>query len=144
MRSNLEEKLEDLVTLLRTQHGVPAIAQSSPENRSVLTPSSIAASPVRDDHTSDGGLTVRDLSDFRSHLKYFPFICLPDDDSKSVVQGMKKEQPLLSQAIHTVCTKALSRQSLLAKQLRATLATQILVDGDRSLDLQLSMIVCIA
>jgi hypothetical protein len=133
-RSLLEDRLEEVVSLLQTQQAASTTA--SPNNGSIPTP----ISP--DNEVASEELTDLDLLKFRDeHLKDLPFLLLP--------QGMnanqfRAEKPILSLAIHTICTKAISRQVRLSKQLRETLALKIIANGERSLDLLLSTIVCLA
>lgn len=79
--------------------------------------------------------------EFRKHLSYFPFFDLPVDIDAYQLQ---LERPYLSQAIHALCTKGLSQQVSLASQLRTTLAIKIVAEGERSVDLLLAVVVCIA
>lgn len=134
-RSQLEDKLDDLVSILRTQNSVPV-------NPYIITPASSNPSPQGPtiEPTFDINLTAQNLSDFREHhLPYFPFIYLPPETTPADLQLVK---PVLCLAIHTICTKAASKQTVLSRHLRETLASKILANGERSLDLLMSVVVC--
>ena len=140
-RTQLEDKLDDLVTLLRTQQQTGSgPSTTSPDSPSLLTPRSITNAPL-EDSALDYRLKAPHLLEFRKHLAFFPFLDLPDITS---LEQFQLERPYLSQAMHTLCTKGLSQQAPLAARLRATLATRIMAEGERSLDLLHSVIVCIA
>ncbi|RAQ98940.1 sterol glucosyltransferase [Stemphylium lycopersici] len=139
-RSRIEEKLDEVASLLRAQR-VPT-SQPSPDNLSILTPDS--TTQWRNDVNSalSESLTNPQLADLRAnYLKYFPFMYLSEDTTAGDLQLHK---PILCLAIRTACTKAITRQSEMAKALREMLATKILVEGERSIDLLLAVIMCIA
>jgi hypothetical protein len=141
-RSKLEDKLDEVVSLLRTQRTgtAPTI---TPDEPFILTPdSSIPASIAVDHDDVSQRLSDQQLVDFRdNHLPDFPFMYLSSSDTADYCQ---LHYPILSLAMRVVCTKAFTRQSQLSKQLRETLASKIVVYGDRSTDLLLSLIMSIA
>jgi hypothetical protein len=135
-RSQLEDKLEDLVSLLRTQH--------TAQQHDSLTPRLSDYSPQQNDAETPDGNTLSDdeLAKFRQiHLPYFPLIHLPPSLSATQLQ---LEKPLLSSAIHVISNKAHSRQQKLARILRETVSSRLLVDGEKSIDLLLTVEVCVA
>jgi hypothetical protein len=141
-RTQLEDKLDDLVSLLRTQHAAPQQEQSA--NYQTLTPCSVGESPrhpiaieASKDCLSDLELLkIRDL-----HLPTFPFIYLPSDVS---AEQLSLEKPLLSLAFKTISNKAASRQTELSKKLRTMVAMKVMVDGEKSIDLLLTILACMA
>jgi hypothetical protein len=58
------------------------------------------------------------------------------------VEQLEYEKPLLSLAIKTISNKAYSLQDELSKKLRETMALKMMVDGEKSLDLLLSVLTC--
>jgi hypothetical protein len=140
-RSKLEDKLDEVVSLLRTQRTSAPMA--SPDGPFILTPDSFnPTSVVVDNFNADDRLSDQQLIDFRdNHLPCFPFMYLPDNISTDYLQ---LHYPIMCLAIRVVCTKAITRQSPLSKQLRETLASKIVVYGDRHMDLLLSLIISIA
>lgn len=173
-RSQLESKLDDLLSLLRTQNITQNIDPVSQTN-SASTPSSIEyANPVNSlltssnpSHSSqpsvhnpdvssqfsytsstsmiiDGSPTLTDhgLSDFRiDHLRYLPFIHIPET---MAVAQLRLVRPLTCLAVQAICFKVHPDQNELCRQVRKMLAERILVDGERSLDLLLSLLVLMA
>ena len=140
-RSQLEDKLDDLVSVLRTQRANPQ--QDSVVHQSV-TAGSLQFIPQPDDTETicDQSLTEEELTKFCwLHLPHFPLIFLPPDLSAT---QMEHEKPLLSLAIKTICNKAYSSQAKLSKKLRETIAMKMMVDGEKSLDLLLSILTCMS
>ncbi|KAH5067517.1 hypothetical protein HBI25_198180 [Parastagonospora nodorum] len=141
-RNQLEDKLDDLVTLIRTQQ----VAQASERSvdQQVITPSSLDFSPQQTGYTTpcDGGLTESDLHAFREfHLPYFPMIYLPPSMS---ARELQREKPMLALAIEIVMNKASKQQVQLSERFRTKMAMKLFVDGEKSLDLLLSLLVCMA
>lgn len=173
-RSQLESKLDDLVSLLRTQNVteniVPisqndsvstssSMARRNPENALFTPPSSLHSSqpfvsnpvigspfPSTSSSTvssdSPPTLTDQDLRDFREdRLRYLPFIHIPETTTAAQLQSTR---PITCAAIQATCFKAHPRQEELSRNVRKTLAERILVDGERSLDLLLGVLVLMA
>ncbi|KAH7394994.1 hypothetical protein DE146DRAFT_67273 [Phaeosphaeria sp. MPI-PUGE-AT-0046c] len=139
-RAQLEDKLDDLVSLLRNQQAVPTHPRT-PDLQTV-TPCSLDYSPqVGTDTPCDDSLTDQELQKFQDyHMSYFPFFFLPPG---MTAEQLRKEKPLLTSAIQVVCNKAFAEQSELSKTLRSTIALQLMVDGERNVDLLLSLIACV-
>jgi hypothetical protein len=138
-RSQLEGKLDDLVSILRTQHATP---QQDFTQFQAITPRSLDFTPQSDvmEAMRDQSLTEEELTKFRSlHLPHFPLIHLPPNLS---VQQLEYEKPLLSLAIKTISNKAYSSQDELSRKLRQMIALKMMVDGEKSLDLLLSVLTC--
>jgi hypothetical protein len=133
-RAQLEDKLDDLVSLLRTQTAPgPDRSTSFQAN----TPRSLSFSPQ--ESRPDNSLTHQELTAFRQrHLPLFPMIYLPPSLS---VQQLSLERPLVSLAIKTICNKGCSYQAELSKELRQTIAMKMMVEGEKSLDLLLSVLI---
>jgi hypothetical protein len=130
------------VFLLRTQHTAPQQEQSA--DHQIVTPRSLSESPqhpvaelASDDRLSDLELTkIRQL-----HLPHFPFVYLsPDISAEQLFMG----KPLLSLAFKTISNKAASQQVELSKKLRTMIAMKIMVDGEKSIDLLLAILACMA
>jgi len=138
-RAQLEDKLDDLVSLLRTQ------AVPQPDRLTSFqpaTPSSLSYSPQQDaaelPHTDV--LTDQELVIFgQRHLPFFPLIFLPPSLS---AKELTHEQPLVALAIKTICNKGRSYQAELSKELRRAIALRTMVDGEKSLELLLSVLMC--
>jgi hypothetical protein len=113
------------------------------DDQLVLTPdSSIIPQRPTDSPDDNDHLTPQQLVDFRTtYLHHFPFVYLSEN---LTTDDLHKKYPLLCHAIRTVLTKAITQQSRLSKQLREQLASRIIVQGERSIDLLLSLIMCIA
>jgi hypothetical protein len=138
-RAKLEDKLDDLVTLLRTQQG--PLSQAPSATQQIVTPSSLDYSPQQSglETPSDTGLTDRDLASFREvHLPYFPLLTLPASLS---APELSREKPMLALAIKTISNKAGYQQAQLSESLRGQVARRLFVDGEKSLDILLSMLI---
>jgi hypothetical protein len=130
------------MSLLRTQHAAPQQEQAA--DHQIITPCSLGDSPrhpvaiaASNDCLSDMEFTkVREL-----HLPHFPFIYLPPDVS---AEQLSLEKPLLSLAFKTISNKAASRQAKLSKKLRTMVAMKVIVDGEKSIDLLLTILACMA
>jgi hypothetical protein len=132
----LEDKLDEVVSLLRTQ-GIPQAGFQT------VTPRSLSLSPQEDAFDTPSYnhvLTDEELAVFRQqHLPLFPLVFLPA--SLSAMQ-ITREKPLVALAIKTICNKRCSYQKELSKEVRQTMATRLLVNGEKSLDLLLSVLIC--
>ncbi|KAF2703314.1 hypothetical protein K504DRAFT_392946 [Pleomassaria siparia CBS 279.74] len=174
-RSQLEDKLSDLVSLLQAQHAPPPTnsVNHTGLHTTPLVSSHSANTPARDGsiyqvpyqmptpitmaskstaHVSpasnnEGMYTNTDshidaeqyLHTFRTyHLKSFPFLHLPND---MTVSEMQRERPFLWMNIQAVCTQSPAAQANLGIQIRRMLATKIIMEGERSLDLLLGLLV---
>lgn len=137
----MEDKLDEVVSLLRTQHAAPV--SMSPDDQLVLTPeSSVFTQRLSYNPENHDRLTPEQLVDFRTtYLHLFPFVYLSEN---LTTDDLHVRYPLLCHAIRTVLTKAVTQQSRLSKQLREQLASRIIVQGERSIDVLLSLIMCIA
>lgn len=113
-------------------------------DQQVITPSSLDFSPQQTGSATpcDGGLTKFDVAAFRDfHLPYFPMMYLPPSVS---ARELQRERPMLALAIETVMNKASAQQVQLSERLRTKMAMKLFVDGEKSLDLLLSLLVCMA
>jgi hypothetical protein len=137
----LEDKLDDLVSILRTRHVTP---QQNTTPFQAVTPRSLDFTPQPHDFEAvrdrDQHLTEEELGKFCClHLPHFPLIHLPPNLS---ARQLEYEKPLLSLAIKTISNKAYSSQTVLSKNLREKIALKMMVDGEKSLDLLLSVLTC--
>lgn len=139
----MEDRLDDLVTLLRMQHTARPSQHGSIESH-IPTPGSLALSPQLSsyDRSCDLILTDDELSQFRDlHLPQFPFMYLPSDLTASQLQS---EKPVLCMALKTIMNKAHVVQVELSRSVRELIGSKLLVDGEKSLDLLLSVLTCMA
>ncbi|KAF2795193.1 hypothetical protein K505DRAFT_302533 [Melanomma pulvis-pyrius CBS 109.77] len=177
-RSQLEDKLSDLVSLLQAQHSqptvndlgnvlsvpqsvsphptnAPSMAEASLSNcrnalYQSLTPITMASKSTA--HVSpasnNAGICAnsvsqmkdeQDLHTFRTlHLKCFPLLYLSDE---TTVEELRRERPFLWLNIQAICTRLPSQQHDLGMQIRKILATRILVEEERSIDMLLGLLV---
>jgi hypothetical protein len=108
------------------------------------TPGSSDMSPENTflEEAEDSDLSDDELLEFRErHLPNFPLMHLTSDVTAAELQ---REKPVLSLAIHGLVTKVASQKIVLGKRLREVLTHKILVDGERSMDLLLSLLTSIA
>jgi hypothetical protein len=71
-------------------------------------------------------------------LPYLPFIVLP---ASTTAQDLRQERPFLWLCIMAVSSKSSLQQMALGKEIRLTLGREVVLDGNRSLDLLLGVIV---
>lgn len=138
--SALEEKLDDIVTLLRSQTG----AHHGRSADTIPTPSSTGLSPGSDllEDSRDQDLTEEEYINFREHLlPDFPLVNAPPNYTAAELQ---KKKPVFALAVKVMTTRVASKQLALGKKLREILAQKILVEGERSLPLLLSLLTSIA
>lgn len=137
--SVLEDKLDDIVSLLRNRTNSH---QERTDNIPTPGSSALSTGDGSSEDTRDLDLTEDELLTFREHhLPYFPLMNLPSDVTAAEVQ---RDKPTLSLAIKALTTKVAARQAVLGKNLREVLTQKILVDGERSLPLLLSLLISIA
>lgn len=128
------------MSLLRSQRTATSAVPS--DDTFGLTPdSSIGVSRGVDSPAVEEHLTDAHLVEFRkNYLGHIPFMHLPEHTTP---EDLEADKPLLCLAIRTACTKAITRQMCMSSQLRHMLASNILVHGERSMDLLFSLIMCI-
>lgn len=68
----------------------------------------------------------------------YPLMYLP---ATITAAQLSAEKPLVALAFKTISNKGISYQAELSKQLRQTIATKMIVDGEKSLDLLQSILV---
>ncbi|RMZ72503.1 Zn(II)2Cys6 transcription factor [Pyrenophora seminiperda CCB06] len=142
-RAKLEEKLDEVVSLLKSQRA-PTSAGPSSDAFGLTPESSIVTSRAEADSPAlpfDDPLTDAHLVEFRNnYLGYIPFMHLPERTTPGDLQA---DKPLLCLAIRTACTKAITPQMRMSSHLREVLASKILAHGERNMDLLFSLIMCI-
>jgi hypothetical protein len=74
-------------------------------------------------------------------LKRFPFIILPESQT---AQDLRQEQPFLWLCIMAVSSKSSVQQIALEKELRTIIGRQLLLEGEKTLDLLLGVMTYIA
>ena len=78
------------------------------------------------------------LTTFRAYnLRYFPCVLLPDS---MTVDEIQQKFPYLWLNIRAICTRSTARQNELAVHARETFARKALIDGERSIDLLLGVL----
>lgn len=128
------------MSLLRERNGPhhvrPAETFPTPGS-SELSPSSDSPMEVRDQD-----LTEQELVTFRErHLPDFPLVNIPSDYTAAELQI---EKPTAALAVKALTTKEAAKQIVLGKRLREVLTQKILIDGERSLPLLVSLLISIA
>jgi hypothetical protein len=74
-------------------------------------------------------------------LKRFPFIILPESQT---AQDLRQERPFLWLCIMAVSSKSSVQQIALEKELRTIIGRQLLLEGEKTLDLLLGVMTYIA
>lgn len=136
----LEEKLDDIVSLLRERNSSQQVRPTEP----FPTPGSSERSPNSDSlgETRDQDLTEQELINFRErHLPDFPLVNIPSDYTAVELQ---REKPTAALAVKALVTKEASKQVVLGKKLREALTQKIMIDGERNLPLLVSLLISIA
>ena len=79
------------------------------------------------------------LETYRTKMvPYFPIVCIAAE--MTMIQ-LKQERPFLYLVIRTICSKNLRRQAALILQVKKVLGRQMLLEGEKSLDLFLGVLV---
>lgn len=73
--------------------------------------------------------------------KMVPYCPIVPMDETVTVKSMREEHPFLWLVIRAVCSKSSARQRALELQARQTLGKEVLIDGTRSMDLLMGVIV---
>lgn len=90
----------------------------------------------------DHDLTEQELVTFRErHMPDFPLVNIPSDYTAAELQI---EKPTAALAVKALTTKEAAKQIVLGKRLREVLTQKILIDGERSLPLLVSLLISIA
>jgi hypothetical protein len=143
--SELENKLDDIVSILRATAAADPAGSSTPAIGSLTClkdrPGPYTSGPYTPE-SSGHQLQERDLVLFRErYLQFFPLLELPQE--MTAVQ-LQQDKPMLCLAILVLSAKGHAKQVLLSKDLREILARKISAEGERSMDLLQSVLVCIA
>lgn len=82
---------------------------------------------------------VECLETYRNDMvPYFPIVCI---DAGVTAAQLKKERPFLYLVIRAICSKNLWRQAVLILQVKRVLGKQMLLEGEKSLDPFLGVLV---
>ncbi|KAF1965237.1 hypothetical protein BU23DRAFT_519906 [Bimuria novae-zelandiae CBS 107.79] len=146
-KSQLEDKLDSIVTLLQAQHAPTPYLTPSPPSQSkqaqqypadpLFAPTSRPLKPLPSDQTPQ-----QVLSTFRTrYMEHFPFISLPTDDVS--IEAFVHERPNTYRAIQVICEKNRARQVESGIRVREELALRVVSGGERSIDLLLCLLVCL-
>jgi hypothetical protein len=168
--AQLEEKLEDLVSILRASQQQPNQPTSRPDSvdnvsspyttsrlDSLATAATVSShQPFRDPFRGEGQApsyvttngfqepppheAERRLGTFRSWLRNFPFFVLPPDMTAAT---LRQERPFFWMCINSVTTNSCREQATLKDKIRAEVAQRIVVDFERSMDLFLGLLTCL-
>jgi hypothetical protein len=111
-----------------------------------LNPSRFDDGSVPEQFFGRGLLTVEKacsfLATFREMSSYFPFVILP---AEATVQSMFLEQPFLLLAVLAASSSAEKKlQHVLEEELRSTLSSRVVLEGEKSLDLLQGLLVYLA
>jgi len=71
-------------------------------------------------------------------VRYFPIVCIGPEIT---MKELREKRPFLGLVISAICTKNLTRQVELGRAVRRVLGTEILLEGTKSLDLLLGLLV---
>lgn len=138
--SALEEKLNDIVSLLRERNGSQQVQLTD----TFPTPGSSEPSPNDEslEEARDQDLTEEELVTFRErHLPDFPLVHVP---SNYTAVELQRDKPTAALAVKALVTKEAAKQVILGKKLRQILTQKIMIDGERSLPLLVSLLMSIA
>lgn len=159
--ARLEEKLDGLVSLIKaggqssgavkTPHEM-TVEDSSPHGTyhsvAVLTPPTDGSTGSPNNHQPYGLLDTDSepspveaesyLINFQTcKSKYFPFIYIP---STTTAQDLRQERPFLWLCIMTVGSKSISQQQILGTRIRQTVAQEMVIESEKSIDLLLGLL----
>jgi hypothetical protein len=137
----LEEKLEDLVSVLRSQaipkSSVDTAPDSDPSRDALITGHTggslssnllSAAAHVADEH----------LEVFRTcMLNFFPFVYIPPS---STAKDLRHERPFFWLCIMCIAAKSTSQQTAIAGQIWQIICQRVVKQNERSIDLLLGLI----
>lgn len=97
---------------------------------------------IFDDEYSTVDEAAEYLEMFKSHyIKFFPFVYIPQSITPEQLQI---DRPLLWLTIKAICTKSPTKQETLGTKIRETLVKQLLIDGERNIDLLLCLLAFLA
>ncbi|KAI1842992.1 hypothetical protein JX265_001705 [Neoarthrinium moseri] len=165
--SQLEERLNDLVTLLRSQQSIPGSSVKEPVPSSqpshyasastwspsrgpdaYLTPSTAISSTSHVDCNQSSLIYDDELSPFEAekvlqtfrndYLKFFPFVWIKPD---ATAQELQRYRPFLWLNIRTVCEKSTAKMHILGDRAREIFARKVLVELERDMDTLLGLMV---
>ncbi|OAG09666.1 uncharacterized protein CC84DRAFT_1160770 [Paraphaeosphaeria sporulosa] len=147
-KSQLEDKLDSLVTLLQAQQAPAPSLTPSPSVST--TQAEVNAICLQNPHllpTSQGPIPFPSerppkeiLSQFRSrYLEQFPFFHVLDLTANNFV----RERPNTYRAIQVICEKSRARQNEYGPRVREELILRVVTNGERSIDLLLCLLVCL-
>lgn len=118
----------------------PLIGLSNAASRSTIHNSLTAYVPRGfEPLATEGEANLETFKHFK--LKYFPFIALT---RSLTAQELRKERPFLWFCIMAVCSKSSVQQIALGNEIRTIIGRQLLLEGERSLDLLLGLLIYIS
>lgn len=147
--AELEEKIEDLVTLLKSQTGDKSKSQQPstsdlepyPSDCGHPTPSPSAAS------TPEGPYPPVDLSPeeeagcldlfWTTYLSYFPFVHIPDG---TTARSLKASRPVLWLVVVGLTCRSTARRVAIMGRVEEVLAKRVVVGHERGVDLLLGIV----
>ncbi|KAF2016888.1 hypothetical protein BU24DRAFT_490161 [Aaosphaeria arxii CBS 175.79] len=159
-RTQLEDKLDSLVTLLSAQHASssaqPTGAQPPPRHESTsshrgicsrqdLLPTPSTTGSRSDYQASPSSAIIIEQADHddvrdnkildhfcSNHLKQFPFIFIP---TPSTAADIRRDRPFLWMNIEAICSGSIEQQNERGLQIREKLGSMTIVHGERTLDM---------
>ncbi|KAL5391135.1 hypothetical protein PMIN06_009252 [Paraphaeosphaeria minitans] len=147
-KSQLEDKLDSLVTLLQAQQApAPSLTPSPSVSTTQAELNAICSQTPHLLPISQGPMPFPSerppkeiLSQFRTrYLEQFPFIHVLDTTVDNFVRG----RPNMYRAIQVICEKSRARQSEYGCRVREELILRVVTGGERSIDLLLCLLICL-
>jgi hypothetical protein len=150
-KSQLEDKLDSLVSLLQAQN----TPQNAP-NPTTATPPAFYSSrnPQPLPYTDEPSIPTPRSNDERSQLRgadwildtfrtryipYYPFIHIPRN---TTAEQFQRDRPWTWKAICVVCEGPRSMQNVLGAEFAREVTALVVAEGERSLDLLTSLVIC--
>jgi hypothetical protein len=140
--SNVERKLDELVSLLRRPTDGPLLSTSGHAEQ-IIAEGAIGNRVAEQKYLEPSSQEAAEcLTTFvECHIKYFPFFYLQPGWT---APQLRQERPLLWLAMMSIASKSTMRQRTRAEQLRQTMVEQIFRRTELSIDLLLAILAYIA
>ena len=129
-RSSVKSVLDDYLPNLPILTPGKPVSEGTMSNSSAAVPyDAVEPSPV----DAEEYLTI-----FHTHKsKYFPFVYVP---STTTAQQLREERPFLWLCIMTIASRSTAQQQVLGSKIRHTLAEEMLLKSEQSVDLLLGLL----
>lgn len=156
--ARLEEKVDSLFSLLRSQANISHVQAGLSNTSSILstpqtqvgipTPQSIicvSRSPISDDvsiYTIPDIMGEEHLNTFRhAFLAFFPFVRIPAAMSAS---DLRIQKPFLWLVIMSLTTKSVTQQLAMGNTIRQIVSGRVVAEHEKSLDILLGLVCYVA